>query len=370
MSTFEIVCEHCRSRYLLPVAYREALKGSLLTCVVCTREWTPLRGDVRGSLAGGAPAGGAPPIALHRYLQSNPYGELGRPATPENLVARSTTQAVRVATGARLNLRVSASGPGLELDTVFDIGDKSFFIGGHDCHLELFHAPALPERAIRVRAVEGGFEFEGMGGFLIPLGPVSVAAGRIAAGSRLDLVLDPYRIVLEPTSMPGGPIRLLEERATPAAPPAAPAAQVAPPSPPPAAPAAEPVADLNQTTRGLAAIGFDTRRFADPLADLDVGLLGLDPPVQGETLWLRKSPTLVGRTTGDILIADSRVSGKHAQIDILGLDQYSIKDLASTNGTTVNDRPASTTRLKDGDIVAFGGVRLQFVVRRKQRKTL
>jgi pSer/pThr/pTyr-binding forkhead associated (FHA) protein len=92
--------------------------------------------------------------------------------------------------------------------------------------------------------------------------------------------------------------------------------------------------------------------------------------VQGETLWLKKSPALVGRTTGDILIADSRVSGKHAQIDILGLDQYSLKDLASTNGTTVNDRPASTTRLKDGDIVAFGGVRLQFVVRRKQRKSL
>jgi pSer/pThr/pTyr-binding forkhead associated (FHA) protein len=125
---------------------------------------------------------------------------------------------------------------------------------------------------------------------------------------------------------------------------------------------------MSETVRGLGALGFDTRRFANPLDELDVGLLGLDAPVQGESFWFKKSPTLVGRTSGDVLIGDSRVSGKHAQIDVLGLDQYSIKDLASTNGTTVNDRPASTTRLKDGDIVAFGGVRLKFVVHAKKRK--
>jgi hypothetical protein len=335
---FEIVCEHCRSRYLLPQQVRDALRGQLLTCAVCTREWTGIPADPR-SMTGGAVGLGPSRLPLHPYLQSNPYGDLGRSLPTESAAARSTTQAVR-----------------------------AYFIGGQDCHLELFHAHTLPDRAIRVRAVEGGFEFEGVGGFLVPLGQVAVAVGRIPAGSRLDLVLDPYRIVLEPSSLPGGPIRTLEERAAPGAPPAAPAAPVAPPPPPPAAPAPEPVADLSQTTRGLAAIGFDTRRFADPLADLDVGLLGLDPPVQGETLWLKKSPTLVGRTTGDILIADSRVSGKHAQIDILGLDQYSIKDLASTNGTAVNDRPASTTRLKDGDIVAFGGVRLRFVVRAKAKR--
>ena len=79
-------------------------------------------------------------------------------------------------------------------------------------------------------------------------------------------------------------------------------------------------------------------------------------------------PALVGRTSGDVLIKDSRVSGKHAQIDVLGFEQYSIKDLASTNGTTVNDRPASITRLKDGDVIAFGGVRLQFVARPKKKR--
>jgi pSer/pThr/pTyr-binding forkhead associated (FHA) protein len=108
-------------------------------------------------------------------------------------------------------------------------------------------------------------------------------------------------------------------------------------------------------------------KYSDPLSSVDVGLVHLDPPLQGEALWIKKSPTLIGRTSGDIVLADPRVSGKHAQIDVLGVDQYSIKDLASTNGTAVNDRPASTTRLKDGDIVSFGGVRLQFLARPKRR---
>ena len=144
-----------------------------------------------------------------------------------------------------------------------------------------------------------------------------------------------------------------------------------PPSPyppPPAAPTPPPpMTDMSQTVRDLSAIGIEARKYSDPLGSLDVGLLHLDPPLQGETIWIKKSPALVGRVYGDVVLGDARVSGKHAQIDILGVDQYSLKDLASTNGTTVNDRPASTTRLKDGDIIGFGGVRLQFVARPKRR---
>lgn len=363
---FEIVCEHCRSRYLLPQQVRDALRGQLLTCAVCTREWTGIPADPR-SMTAGAVGLGPSRLPLHPYLQSNPYGDLGRALPTESAAARSTTQAVRVAT-ARPSLRVAASGPGLELDAVFELGPHSFLIGGHDCHLELFHARALPDRAIRIRSVEGGFELEGLNGFLIPLGPISVAAGRIDSGARLDLVIDAYRVTLEASRLPGGPIRDLDAGAASPAPVAPPPPRAPEPAAPrPAAPP-PPVADMSETVRGLGALGFDTRRFANPLDELDVGLLGLDPPVQGETFWLKKSPTLIGRTSGDILIADARVSGKHAQIDVLGLDQCAIKDLASTNGTTVNERPASTTRIKDGDVIGFGGVRLRFVVRAKAKR--
>jgi len=366
---WEIVCEHCKSRYLLPAELREAMRGRLATCAVCTREWTPLPADPRGSL--GKPTGPTfvEPLALHPYLQSNPYAgpDLGSGGGP---VARSTTQAVRRrSVGATPNLRVAASGPGLELDAVFELGSRSFFVGSHDSHLELFHAGGLPERAIRIAATEGGFEIEGLNGYLIPLGPLSVAAGKIEAGSKLDLVISPYRVTLEATAEPGGPIRDLDQPPSSPATPAAPAPTLAPaPAPARAVPPVTAV-DVSSTVRGLGVVGFDVRRFSSPLEEIDVGLLGLDPPVQGETFWLKKSPTLIGRTTGDILLADSRVSGKHAQIDVLALDQYALKDLASTNGTTVNDRPTSTTRLKDGDILGFGGVRLQFVARPKQRRS-
>jgi len=365
----EIVCEHCHSRYLLPAELREPMRGRLATCVVCTREWTPLPADPRGSL--GTPSAQTPaaPLTLHPYLQSNPYSGAPDFAAAASAVARSATQPVRVRAGAgKPNLRVVVSGPGLELDTVFELGERSFFVGSHDCHLELGHAGGLPERAMRVGAVEGGLEIEGQNGYLIPIGPISVASGRIDPGARLDLVISPYRVTLEASAASGGPIRDLDPPASAPAVRAAPAVPQAPPPPAPPAAAPAPTADLSTTVRGLAALGFDSRRFSDPLEQLDVGLLGLDPPIEGETFWLKKSPTLIGRTTGDILIGDSRVSGKHAQIDVLALDQYALKDLASTNGTTVNERPASTTRLKDGDILGFGGVRLQFVARPKQRK--
>jgi FHA domain len=244
MPTFEIHCEHCRSRYLLPVELRDSIRGVILVCSWCTREWTPLPIDSRGLLA--APSSARLPISLHPYLQANAFGPLSEPATPVapiDPMARSTTQVFR-----------------------------------------------------------------------------SVAA-RPA---------DPYATG--------------------------------------ATPAPAPAPDLSSTVRNFSALGIDANRSANPLTDIDVGLLGIDPPVAGETFWIKKSPTLVGRTGGDVVLADPRVSGKHAQIDVLALDQYSVKDLASTNGTTVNDRPASTARLKDGDIVAFGGVRVKFVARPKQRK--
>jgi hypothetical protein len=245
MTTFEIACEHCRSRYVLPMELREQIRGVILVCAWCTREWTPLPIDSRGLLS--TPTLPSLPISLHPYLQSNAFGPVGAssspatPAQPLDPMARSTTQVFR-----------SVSRPA-----------------------------------------------------------------------------DPYA-----------------------------------PAP---APAPAPGPDLSSTVRNFSALGIDANRTANPLADIDVGLLGIDAPVAGETFWIKKSPTLVGRSSGDILLGDPRVSGKHAQIDVLALDQYAVKDLASTNGTTVNDRPASTARLKDGDIVAFGGVRLKFVARPKTR---
>lgn len=362
MSTFEIVCEHCGSRYVIPLELRDRVLGATLTCAWCTREWTPLPVERRA----GAPSPhfpGAPTLPLHPYLQANAYG--GAAAAPaESPVARSTTQLVRVGNVAALaSLRVAAAGPDLDYKRIFDLGDTSFLIGRKGCHLDLPYAHDLPERAIRIRRAENGFQFEGIGGYLVPIGTIAVPSGRIEPGARLDLTFGPYRVAMKGSTTPGESLPDLETAAAPPPPPVAPR----PAAPPPPIPA-PPSGNMSETVRDFSAFGIAARRYSDPLESLDVGLLHLDPPFQGETLWLKKSPTIVGRTSGDILLKDSRVSGKHAQIEILGIDQYSIKDLASTNGTTVNERPASTTRLKDGDVLGFGGVRLQFVARAKQRK--
>ncbi len=356
MPNIEIVCEHCQSRYELPDAFREHLRGMTLTCAVCMRQWTPLPADRRGELGAAAGAwAGQPPIALHHYLKSNPYSYAasGAPAG----VGTSTLEVAAAPPAPGPTLRVEATGPEFGLRAIFDLGRHSFLIGRRGCHVELPQAAGLPDRAIRIRSADGGFELEAVGSYRIPIGPLSVAAGRLDPGARLELALGGYRVVLEPSGSPGSAIPDLEGAAQPPAPAAAPARPAA----------AQPAADVNSTARGLSSVGFDIRRYSSPLDDLDVGLLGLDPPVKGQTFWFKKSPTLVGRTSGDLLIADNRVSGKHAQIDVLALDQYAIKDLASTNGTTVNDRPASTTRIKDGDVLGFGGVRLQFVARAKKK---
>ena len=104
----------------------------------------------------------------------------------------------------------------------------------------------------------------------------------------------------------------------------------------------------------------------NPLEGFDIGFGCLEGPNKGKGYRITKTPTLIGRTTGDLIIPDGRVSGKHAQLDILGPGKYSLKDLSSTNGTMVNDHPISTARLENGDVVSFGGIKYRFVARPKK----
>lgn len=86
------------------------------------------------------------------------------------------------------------------------------------------------------------------------------------------------------------------------------------------------------------------------------------PLVKGRTSAPRERDVFViGRGTGcDIAIPDFAISERHARIQLSG-GNYSITDLGSTNGTTLNGE-AITRRprpLNDNDVVIFG--RLEFV---------
>lgn len=76
---------------------------------------------------------------------------------------------------------------------------------------------------------------------------------------------------------------------------------------------------------------------------------------------LAESPVVLGRGNDcDIRINDHSVSRRHARIQP-GADGYYAVDLQSTNGTFVNDVPASICKLKDGDYLRVGNCIYRFL---------
>jgi diguanylate cyclase (GGDEF)-like protein len=77
-------------------------------------------------------------------------------------------------------------------------------------------------------------------------------------------------------------------------------------------------------------------------------------PGMGSRYTLGDAPLILGRDTDcDICINDQSVSRRHVRIQP-GIDGHYAVDLQSTNGTFVNDRPASMYKLKDGDYLRVG----------------
>jgi diguanylate cyclase (GGDEF)-like protein len=76
---------------------------------------------------------------------------------------------------------------------------------------------------------------------------------------------------------------------------------------------------------------------------------------------LADTPMVLGRGNDcDIRINDHSVSRRHARIQP-GADGYYAVDLQSTNGTFVNDVPASICKMKDGDYLRVGNCIYRFL---------
>jgi hypothetical protein len=76
---------------------------------------------------------------------------------------------------------------------------------------------------------------------------------------------------------------------------------------------------------------------------------------------VRKSAVTLGRgEQNDIVITNSSVSGRHAELHRTREGNFRLSDLGSTNGTFVNDSRITAIDLKDGDLVEIAEVRLQF----------
>ncbi len=80
----------------------------------------------------------------------------------------------------------------------------------------------------------------------------------------------------------------------------------------------------------------------------------------GQVVQLEEGENVLGRRPdAHVRLADSRVSRLHAVIEVSGGTAV-VRDLASTNGTTVNGRTVSEQVLSDGDILGLGGVELPY----------
>jgi DNA-binding winged helix-turn-helix (wHTH) protein len=80
----------------------------------------------------------------------------------------------------------------------------------------------------------------------------------------------------------------------------------------------------------------------------------------GQVVALVEGFTLIGRSPeAQIRLIDSRVSRRHAQIESSN-GCHLVRDLDSTNGTTVNGQGVTNRRLVPGDVVGVGGVELVF----------
>jgi diguanylate cyclase (GGDEF)-like protein len=85
-------------------------------------------------------------------------------------------------------------------------------------------------------------------------------------------------------------------------------------------------------------------------------------PGMGTRYTLGEQPIILGRASDcEIRINDHSVSRRHARIQP-GADGYYAVDLQSTNGTYVNDVPASMYRLKDGDYLRVGNCIYRFLI--------
>lgn len=92
-------------------------------------------------------------------------------------------------------------------------------------------------------------------------------------------------------------------------------------------------------------------------------LFATEGPAAGRGFDLRSSPFAIGRDdTNDLVLPDTAVSRRHAQIQVVG-GRWTIRDLGSSNGTLLNQQPLESPQpLHGGDLVFVGGSVLGFAL--------
>ena len=84
--------------------------------------------------------------------------------------------------------------------------------------------------------------------------------------------------------------------------------------------------------------------------------------VEIKHVYLQKDRTTLGRhPDNDIVFDNMVVSGHHCVFELKGLADVFIEDLHSTNGTYINGHMVKRQRLHDGEVIAIGNFRIQYL---------
>lgn len=82
--------------------------------------------------------------------------------------------------------------------------------------------------------------------------------------------------------------------------------------------------------------------------------------IAGTTYELVEQVITIGRASDSMIhLEDASVSSRHAEMRATD-KTYQLRDLSSTNGTTVNGSAATEIRLRHGDRIRFGGIQARY----------
>jgi len=118
---------------------------------------------------------------------------------------------------------------------------------------------------------------------------------------------------------------------------------------------------LTSDDEGVTTLGDEAavHKIPDDLVVLLRVMEGVEP---GKGYQIIETPVTIGRDKiCAISIKDSRMSRQHAAIYYFAPDFF-LKDLASTNGTFLDDKPIKQAQLKNGDKIRIGQTVFEFIV--------
>jgi len=92
-----------------------------------------------------------------------------------------------------------------------------------------------------------------------------------------------------------------------------------------------------------------------------ISLAVLQGPDQGTIYPITKAVVVIGRSDSDIVVNDSEVSRRHAQVEVKG-SSIILRDLKSTNGTYLNEQHVTASEIEGNTEFRVGGTTFMLIV--------